>query len=98
MFFILIKKGKDNMIFEKAKIIESDNSKYVTLSIINNNNIEYAFANKLNANKELVDEYKIFTIIDDKIITIEDYSLINKLLPMFQKEIANDLKEILNYK
>lgn len=98
MFLILIKKGKDNMIFEKAKIIESDNSKYVTLSIINNNNIEYAFANKLNANKELVDEYKIFTIIDDKIITIEDYSLINKLLPMFQKEIANDLKEILNYK
>ena len=42
---------------------------------------------------------KVVTIgIDDKIITIEDYSLINKLLPMFQKEIANDLKEILNYK
>ena len=87
------------MNFEKARIIESDNNEeYVTMSVIKENDKEYAFANKLNDKEEPTDEYKIFTIVDDEIIIVEDNNLINRLLPIFQKEIEKDLKEILNDK
>ena len=87
------------MIFEKARIIESyDNVEYVTMSVIKENGKEYAFANKLSEEEESTNEYRIFTIIDDEITVVENNNLINKLLPIFQKEIEKDLKEILNDK
>ena len=87
------------MIFEKARIRESyDNVEYVTMSVIKENGKEYAFANKLNEEEESTNEYRIFTIIDDEITVVENNNLINKLLPIFQKEIEKDLKEILNDK
>lgn len=84
------------MIFEKARIIENDNNEeYITMSVIKENDKEYAFANKFNED-EPTDEYSIFTIVDDEITIVEDNDLINKLLPIFQEEIEKDLKEILN--
>ena len=87
------------MIFEKSRVIESDNNEeYVTMSVIKENGKEYAFANKFNDKEEPTNEYKIFTMVDDEITVIEDNNLINKLLPIFQKEIEKDLKKILNDK
>lgn len=89
-------KGGVRVIFEKARMIESDNKeKYVTMSVIKENGHEYAFANKFN-NGEPTEEYSIFTIIDNEITIVKDNNLINKLLPIFQKEIANELELILD--
>lgn len=85
--------------FEKARIIESDNNEeYVVMSVIKESDKEYAFANKLNSKKEPMNEYIIFTIINNEITIVDNNSLINRLLPIFQKEIDKDLKEILNVK
>ena len=85
------------MNFEKARMIENDNNEeYITMSVIEENGHEYAFANKLNQDGEPTEEYSIFTITNNEITIIGDNNLINRLLPIFQKEIADDLKKILN--
>ena len=85
------------MKFEKAQVIEDDNGvEYVVMSVIQDGNIEYAFANKFNKNDEPTEEYRVFTLEDDELEIVEDSDLINKLLPIFQKNIVEDLKEILN--
>lgn len=85
--------------FEKGRIIESNNNEeYVTMSVININNKKYAFANKFNDKEQSINEYVIFTMIDNEITILEDNNLINKLLPIFQKEIEKDLRNILNNK
>ena len=86
------------MNFQKAMVIVDDNNnEYIIMSVIKDNNNEYAFANKLaEVNKEPTNEYNIFTIIDDEIEIVEDNILINKLLPIFQKKLADELSDILN--
>lgn len=85
--------------FKKAMLIKGeDNTEYIIMSVINDNNKEYALANKFDDKGKPTLEYRVF-INDGKEITIEeDDKLINKLLPLFQKEIDKDLKEILNDK
>ena len=86
------------MNFQKAMVIVDDNNnEYIIMSVIKDNNNEYAFANKLaEVNKEPTNEYNIFTIIDDEIEIVEDNILINKLLPIFQKKLTDELSDILN--
>lgn len=83
------------MFFEKARIISNEDSKYVILSVIMENNTEYAFANKLdNSTDTPTDEYCIFTVNESEINIIIDNNLINKLLPKFNKEIESVLGNI----
>ena len=83
------------MFFEKARLISNDDSKYVILSVITENNKEYAFANKLDNNTDVpTDEYCIFTINENDIDIIIDNNLINEMIPKFNKQIENDLRNI----
>ena len=85
------------MNFKKSLIIEDDNNiEYVVMSVIQEGSKEYAFANKFDKNSEPTEEYRVFTLEDDELEIVEDSDLINKLLPTFQKNIVEDLKEILN--
>ena len=85
------------MKFEKAQVIEDDNgTEYVVMSVIQDSSKEYAFANKFDKNNEPTEEYRVFTLVDDELEIVEDSDLINKLLPTFQKNIVEDLKEMLN--
>ena len=82
--------------FKKAMIIKSDdNIEYIIMSVIIQDGNEYALANKFIKEKPTY-EYIVFKTNDGKIIMEDDSTIINKLLPLFQKNIDNDLNRIIN--
>lgn len=84
------------MNLEIAREIEIKEEKYIVLSIILENNTQYAFANKLDTTEEPTEEYRIVSKVQEDYEIVTDEIIINKLLPLFQQKIKNDLNEILN--
>lgn len=83
------------MYFEKAEIITKDNEDYVVLSIIVENDIEYAMVNKINKEKdEVTEEYYIFMYNNNNIYTITDEKIINRMMPKFQEDIIHNIEEL----
>ena len=76
------------------KIFEKDGNEFITIAITEYNGKEYAFANKING-EQITDEYNVFTKENDEIVYINDHNLINKLLPIFQEQIRNELEKIM---
>lgn len=85
------------MKIEKADLITKTDGKYITLDVIKYEGKEYAITNKLtnDENENLTEEYYIFTVINNKIEKIIDNNLIEKLLPIFQNNIEQELKSIM---
>lgn len=78
------------------KLFIKDNKQYIALVTTEYNGKEYAFSNRINENtEEVTEEYNIFTTDDDEIIEVNDYELTNKLLPIFQEKIENEVKNIM---
>lgn len=83
---------------EADLITIDDNEKYITLSVLNYEGVDYAFVNKLTEeDEEPTDEIYVFTVLDDDIVKITDVDLINKLLPLFNKKVEEEIKKIMEY-
>jgi hypothetical protein len=80
---------------EKMDLITKDNKKYITLDVIKYNNKKYAFVNEVTEEKETTENYFVFEANGLKTNTIIDIDLLNKLLPIFQKNLENEITNIL---
>lgn len=58
--------------------------KYITLSVLNYDNNDYAFVNKMTDEEEATDEFFIMKILDDGIRIIIEDDLKNILIPKFE--------------
>lgn len=85
------------MKLEIADLITKEDGKYITLDVVEYAGKNYAFTNKLtnDEDEEPTEEFYVFTIINNKIEKVIDNDLIEKLLPIFQKNIENELKTIM---
>lgn len=85
------------MKIEIADLITRPDGKYITLDVTNYEGKNYAFTNKLtdDENEEPTEEFYVFTVINEKIEKITDENLINKLLPIFQKNLEIEFKKIM---
>ena len=84
------------MKIEIADMITFEGEKYITLDVMNYNNINYAFVNKLTQDEEPTKEYFIFKPKgNDDLEILTDNNLINILLPIFQKNIEKQIQEIM---
>ena len=81
----------------QKKIIEKDSKKYIILDVINYQEKKYAFVNKITDDeKNVTSEYYIFTSNQNDIFLLEDVELINKLLPIFQKNLEKLIQKNIN--
>ena len=80
----------------EKKIIDYLGEKYIILSVMKEQNEEFAFGNQLDNYNEPTDEYYIFKKKNDDIEIIVNQEIIYKLLPKFQRKLKNNLDEILN--
>lgn len=62
------------------------NTKYVVLSTLDNDSKHYLFVNKMIDNKN-TEEFFVVLEEDGKLKFVADDTLINKLLPIFQKNV-----------
>ena len=83
------------MYFEKAEIITKDDEDYVVLAIIVENDIEYAFVNKIDKEKdEVTEEYYVFMYNNNTIYTVTDEKTITRMMPKFQEGIMKNIEEL----
>ncbi len=85
------------MEFKKKKIFEYQKENYIILSILEENNEQYAFTNKINTlDQEPTDEYCIFIKKEKMPEIIIDKDLIYRLMPKFQEQIKKDMESLLD--
>lgn len=83
------------MSFQLADIINYNSEKYVVLNIVEENGVNYAFANRLNDfDNEPTDDFSVFYIINNKILMVLDNTLISKVIQESKKQIANKLIDL----
>ena len=75
-------------------IITLKNSKYIILETLKHNNNDYAFTNEIKKD-DTTENYYIFQLLENEVLLITDTTLINNLLPKFQKKLAKTLENIL---
>lgn len=68
---------------------------YMIISIVEYNNNEYLFANKLDDNENSTDNYTIFSNINGLFSIVTDQNIIKQLLPLFQNKIKDTVKKYL---
>ena len=85
------------MEIKEADLITIDDEKYITLKVLNYEGVDYAFVNKLTSDEEPTEELYVFTTKDDDIIKVTDVDLINKLLPIFQEKLEQEINKIMEY-
>lgn len=76
-------------------LITVANEKYVVIEVLNYENNNYVFANKI-FNEDITDEFYILELKEDgtAIIIVED-ELKNILMSKFEKILQNDIAELL---
>lgn len=73
-----------------------DNINYLILDILEKNNSIYVIVTKLNENNEpTMDEYKVYKITENKWQLEENKQTLNELLPIFTKNINNMLNKLM---
>ncbi len=78
------------------EIFTKDNEQYITITTTEYNGKKYAFSNRIKEEtEEITEDYNVFTVENNEIINVNDHELINKLLPIFQENISNELKKIM---
>lgn len=81
---------------EKADLITRKDGKYITLDVINYEEQNYAFVNKLTEKTEdPTNELYVFDINGKTTKKVTDTKLLEKLLPIFQKNLENEIKNIM---
>lgn len=84
------------MKLKQKEIFKKDGKQYIVVVTTNYEGKEYAFANRIEEEKEEVtEEYSVFTVENDEIVYVNDHELINKLLPTFQKQIKSEIEKIM---
>ncbi len=84
------------MELKQKEIFEKDGKQYIVVVTTIYEGHEYAFANRIEEEKEEVtEEYNVFTKENNEIVYVNDHELINKLLPTFQTQIKNELEKIM---
>lgn len=76
---------------QEGKIITVDRENYIVLSVISYEDGTYAFAAKLNEHYEPMEEHFIWKESLQKLELVKDEAFINRLLPIFQKEIREKI-------
>ena len=76
---------------KEGKIITINEENYIVMSVISYEDGAYAFATKLNEDYDPTEDNFIWKEINQKTELITDKNLIQKLLPIFQKEIREKL-------
>ncbi len=78
------------------KIFTKDNKQYITIVTTEYEGKEYAFSSRIDKEtEEVTEEYNVFTTNNDEIIEVNDFDLVNKLLPIFQEKIENEIENIM---
>ena len=78
------------------KTIEKDGHQFITITTTKHNDKVYALANKIDEKTdEITNEFNVFTIENDEIVYVNDYNLVNMLLPTFQKQIENEIEKLM---
>ena len=73
-----------------------DNVNYLILDILEKNNSIYVIVTKLNENNEpTMDEYKVYKITENQWQLEENKQTLNELLPIFTKNINNMLNKLM---
>ena len=75
-------------------LLTFNEQKYMTLEVLNYENKQYAFVNKVTASEEVTDEFYIFEDLGGYIKIIDDDKLRKILLPMFEKMLVTDIEKI----
>lgn len=76
---------------KEGKIITINEENYIVISIISYGDGAYAFTTKLKEDYEPTEENFIWKETNQKTELITDENLIQRLLPIFQKEIREKL-------
>jgi hypothetical protein len=67
------------------------------LSVIVENDLEYALVNKIDSiSDEVTDDYYIFMYNNDNMYKITDEKIIMNLMPKFQRNIIDNIEELSN--
>lgn len=78
----------------EGKIMILENKKYIIIATVMHDNIKYAFTNEVISEEELTEEYTIFKLTDKGAKVLVNETLINTLIPKFQKKIRRLVNEI----
>ena len=78
------------------KMFTKDDKQYITIVTTDYKGKEYAFSSRIDEKtEEVTEEYNVFTTDNDEIIEVNDYDLVNKLLPIFQEKIEHEIENIM---
>ena len=79
---------------EKNTMITIEDVEYAVVDKILYEGVDYLFANKYE-NDEPTDNYIVYELIDDTdVVLVTDKKIIEKLLPIFTKDIQKKIDEI----
>lgn len=82
--------------FSNADVIEYNNEKYVVVAVHEDvvMNKTFALACLLSYNDEPTDDFSVFFGTVEEPCLVMDTGLSNRLMPVFQEQIKNDVEEL----
>ena len=84
------------MFFSNADVIEYNNEKYVVVAVYETAEVNksYALACLLSYDNEPTEDFSVFSGTSKEPHLVIDAALINKLMPVFQKQLKKDVEEL----
>ena len=71
-----------------------EGEKYIILELLDYENRNYSFVNKVMLEEDFSEEFYIFELLGNSIKIVNDDKLKNILLPKFEEMLNNDIKKI----
>ena len=82
---------------KEKEIIKIKEKSYIILTTTIDQNIHYAFANELDKNNNPTNTYFVFYKANNqKLMLLKDKTILNKLIPTFQKNLQESIKKMIN--
>lgn len=69
-------------------------TKYLILSIITKNDVNYFMLNKLDKNEEPTERHEVFKEINGALLLETNKKILNELLPEFSREISDLITDL----
>lgn len=82
------------MDFNVGDVLTVDGEKYIILELLDYENRNYSFVNKVMVEEDFSEEFYIFELLGNSIKIVNDDKLKNILLPKFEEMLNNDIKKI----
>lgn len=75
------------MILENGDILTINNKQYLVVESARYEDVDYIFANKLDNEEELTQEYVVMKKLENSVIIITDNKILDVILPVFSNKI-----------